>query len=332
MLVVNGMIVVSALFCMKDLFSDQGHLFACATLKYDLPDYVRDGDTQMDKSASLADSCFADPVSRLFPLHTKAHVFSSAVYAHKQAGVGDDIRNAILDRAKTFGIQEDIEKVAAFVSSLEEKGAQKTASHVAPFVIEIGTPSISKICGAGPESAQRAFSKLAESLDDMEPQNITKAAVSLVSAFRENGLQPDSNLLKLAGVGQNDPSFIREQMDLRCGLIPDPMERGRAATKLASISTAEDLLTFDRENGLSGFYGERLCCAHEVFHSGAEMKKAAAAGSLEALRESFSAGTATFQAVSASAGADRANSMLKAGSLDLTEAEAALVNQYLQGQ
>lgn len=286
----------------------------------------------MDKVASLEDSCFADPVSRLFPVHTRGHVFASAVYLAKQADVSPDIAQVINDRAEIFGISEDIQKVASYVSTLERRGEKKVAAAASPFVIKIGTPVTSKIAGAGPDAVLKAASRFFDSIPDMEPRMVTEAAIDLVKAADDNGVEPSLDLLKYAGVGSNDDEFIAEQKLLRVGLIPDPLEKRAASELIGSIKTAEDLLAFDRKNGLSDFYGERLDPAHHVFHSGVDMSKVAAVSELDLISQDFAKDNRTYQAVSAAIGEDRATQMLKAGSLELNETELGLVRQYLKHQ
>jgi len=314
---------------MKDFFLDQGHLFAQVTLNYELPDYVRDADSQMEKAASLDDACFADPTSRLFPIHTRAHVFSSAIYANKQAGVDPKVIQAIEDRADSFGIRDDISKIAAYTTSLERKGEEKVASVVAPFVVEIGTPAIEKIAGAGPDAVQKAYDRFTFSVPEMQPDKITKAASALVEAFKGNGLSAEPSLMKFAGIGENDSSVIDEQKNLRLGLISDPVRKHAALSELKEIKTAESLLSFDRREGLDPFYGERLFHAHHVFHSGFDMQKVAATNELDSIKSSFLDGGEAFMAASAAFGPERADSMRKVGSLSITEDELNLLKQYL---
>lgn len=317
---------------MKDLFSDGGHLFASTTLHYELPDYVLNGDTQMDKAASLEDSCFADPVSRLFPIHTRGHVFASAVYMAKQADVSPEAVEALNNRAGVFGIAEDIQKVATYVSALERRGERKVAEVASPFIIKIGTPITCKIAGAGASAVSKAASRFFDSIPDMDPKMITEAAIDLVKAADDNGVTPSADLLKYAGVGTNDEEFIADQKLLRIGLIPDPLEKRAASELIANIKTAEDLLAFDRKNGLDNFYGERLDPAHHVFHSGMDMSKVAAVSELEQISREFARDNHTYQAVAAAIGEDRAVGMLKSGSLELNDIELGLVRLYLRSQ
>lgn len=316
---------------MKDFFSDNGHLFAASTLDYDLPDYVKDGDSQMEKCASLDDSCFAIPSERSLPMHTRGHVFSSAIYLAKRADEANysAAKDTLHKRAEVFGILDDVVKVEAFMDSLEFKSEKTAESTSVPFEIKVGLPLMSKLAGCGKRAIEKAAEKLLSVINDMPVEFIQPAAISMIKAAQDSGVEV-SEFNKYAEIGSNDPTSIVEQKNLRLQFITDSLEKSAAIKELAKVDSANKLLLFDRSHKMAKFYGRNLDAPHSVFHSSIEASTPPSEESK--IAEAFvSGGTSSdvYKFTVAAFGAERSAKMFKSGSLDLNEGEMKILRQYV---
>lgn len=322
---------------MDDFFSDNGFLFAKVLGSYELPTYVQDGDTGSEKKASLEDECFADPVVRRFPIHSRAHTFVSAAYLAKQASREEapDLYDAIDKRASIYGISDDIKAVREYVGREFTNNVKVAESAGVPFEVEFGTLTVGKVAGCGKEAADRSISRFLEVVGEIPFQNLKPAAEALIKAAEDNGTQAPAELRKFAGIGVAAEPEIQEQRDLRLGLIPDPISKKAACESLKSIKTAEALHSFDQEHQLEPYYGERLERPHGVFFTGAsENTKTAAEISTQVLLDRFvkegEAGD-VYRALVEVVGQEKTASFLADRTLTLEGAQAKLLATYLKG-
>lgn len=320
---------------MKDFYSDNGHLFAAISIKMDsLPTFLMDKEADFEKTASLPDNCFADEEQRLFPISSAEDVYLSAMYLAKQASDDEctEVRERIHKRAAMFGIEEDVSNVESFVKSLSDRREQKTASMPkgAAFVIEMDNPDIRSISGFGPSNACRAESVFWGCVPQMgSEESIKKAASGVVSALESNGCEVSQRLLKFAGTCQRSVPEVKKQISTeRIGRISDSLAKSKAKEALLKIESAQDLLDFDKEFGLSASY-ERGNIDHpmEIFFSG-ETEVKTASDSTNPLLQSFLDKDVVYDSVCAAFGDERAESMHKQGALDLSEREMEILNQY----
>lgn len=319
---------------MKDFYSDNGHLFAAISLRMDsLPEILRNKEVSFGKAASLSDDCFADKENRLFPVSSEEDVYLSAMYLAKQASDREciEIREKIHKRAKLFGIQKEVEDIEALVRSLCDTREQKVASikKEAAFVIELDHPDINSMSGFGPSNASRAESVFWGCVSDMTSEgSIKKAAAGVADALESNGCEVSQRLLKFAGKGPKNVPEVQKAISIeRLGHISDDTIKTRAKEALLKINSAQELLDFDKKYGLDRSY-ERGIVPHpmEVFFSGeSEMKIAAPE---DPILQSFTNKGTVYDSVCAAFGEERAESMHKEGTLQLSKEEMEILHQY----
>jgi hypothetical protein len=312
---------------MNDFLSDDGSTFAKTMLNYDLPDYVAEADTQMEKVASLGDECFADPVTRSFPIHTRGHLFCSAVYAANQSEDQslNDVRSNIHKRAGTFEILDDVLRVETYVKSLEVPIAKEASAPSVPFEIKIGPTRFS---GSGKVSAEKIAHIFPSLVSELAADAIQPAARGLLKIASENGATVSIDLQKYAGIGTNSRDNIEAQKALR--LLPlGLLEKSAAAAELKEINSAESLLKFDRRMKIAKGYGGIIEHPSFVFHSGFEPEEKTRKQKIAESFISDGSGGDVYAAYSVAFGQKEAQDLLSSGSFTDDPAKLAILDQYL---
>jgi len=333
-----------------DFYSDFGHLFAKLFHTQPLPGFVKEGAYEdSDTLRDLPDSAFADPISRAFPIHDRAHTWISAAYCYAQPQ--DKQAAAVLDRvekqAELFGISNEMSGLRQHVASILTGTTEKMAGEekVAAFEIALNTPTVASLRGSGKSAAQQAVDRfLGEWWKDVPCESRQKVAASLMEAAEGNGCDCPEDLRKFAGAAQHDTAIYCQQAALRASLIPDTFKSAAALKFLGEIVATADkvaaLDSIDREHSLSKFYGGRILDPHRAVYSlipkQAEPEivigtRSFPLASWEGRERRF------FEGMVAALGEEKAASFLtKEGGLDLERLaglpveEANLLNQYLE--
>lgn len=101
-----------------------------------VPDYVKTaGVYDEDSLEGLSDASFAAPLTRSFPVHTKAATYLSAAYYHGKKMNFPEVEARIKAAAEAHGVKEDVEHVANIFSTptVKQASAVKYA-----FEIDLG--------------------------------------------------------------------------------------------------------------------------------------------------------------------------------------------------
>lgn len=102
-----------------------------------LPEYVKEASVlQAEDVAPLANIAFADSFNRLFPIHTKAATYMSAVYL---AGNGDTKSHTfknVQKAAEFYGITEDVDAAIDLLPQTEKSASAKQEKYALHFNLE----------------------------------------------------------------------------------------------------------------------------------------------------------------------------------------------------
>lgn len=103
-----------------------------------LPEYVKEASVLQEEDVkNLAPTAFADSVNRLFPVHTKAATYMSAVYLAGQGLHGSHVYNRVKQAAEYFDIQADIDyAISLLPSTTEKKASAKPAEYAITFQMD----------------------------------------------------------------------------------------------------------------------------------------------------------------------------------------------------
>ena len=212
-----------------------------------VPSYVADADLGAIKEAaevSLYDSEFAEPVSRQYPINSKAAVWLSAAYFAKTAAdtgkltpTGEYILGNIKAAAEVYGIADDVK---AIVSAYMDKTAE-----AAPDVWGWDVGGERKYPLHTPELTKVAMTYFEQNRDKY-PFDMRRAiASSIYKQALAFTLEPTEDIRKEAGAGFPDRSEALRLMEDRRARLEGFDKQAAAhigfAIKCVQVATSDDL-------------------------------------------------------------------------------------------
>lgn len=254
-----------------DFYTDQGAFMVKLLHSTSVPDFVKTSQYDTEESVnSLPDVAFASPEDRHFPIHTPANVYLSAAYLHgKSATLNPEIDAAIQKAAVLFGIEEDVTAVVKLAQSYRESRT-KVASPSSNWEFETKTASFA---GSGLEHLKTAATRFELGLLSYDVKERTEIAQNLLKVANDLGVELPS-IDKYAGVAHIDPVRLEGELQARALALHDSRDTEAFLGKIAELQDAAEITqeegfktaafldTFDRQAGLTRFYGSRLSDPH----------------------------------------------------------------------
>lgn len=221
---------------------------ACANTELD--------DAQNEKRAN---SAFAWPERRLFPIDSPEQALLSSLYVSKQAAaIPEAVRERCARAVDLYGVQ--VPQV-------------KTAAAPAPATPdEYLLPDLKRFRVRSPEDVKLASETLLRDQRKLDTQHRTKAAVGLVRKSAELRVAIPDAIYKMAGVTYSHTPTMRTWLEARAAATKNPAvkyaylklaEHTRAMEEMyfdraAMIKTAEVIGELDAAAGLDRHYGRKL--------------------------------------------------------------------------
>lgn len=256
-----------------------------------LPEYVANAPVlQAEDVASLHDLAFADTRNRLFPVHTKAAAYMSAVYL---AGKGDT-SSAVFNRVKStcdfFGISDDVNNAIALLPSADatEKSASTLCdtAYALKFNIEEQDTWAAYPIGNSVAVVKSALDLIKDWNTDHIPADwYFKAAANIVKKANELGIQRNDLPAKLWADGEErlvDFAAAEESILTRKYAGVEDTSQYTETLKAAASGTIsveaalDEWMMLDAANSINH---KKIGSPHEAFYSGprvADVEKMAA--------------------------------------------------------
>jgi hypothetical protein len=219
-------------------------------------EHIKTAQLDLEENEKRADSAFAWPERRMFPIDTPAQAALSRLYMEKQASVPDYVRQNCEKALTLYGVDMPLqEKIAA-----------------APDLDEYLLPERKRFRVTDAETVKLASEAVLRNQRKMDATTRAQACVGLVKKSMQYETPLDPKIYKMAGVTMSYLPEMRTWLEARAAAVTDPMIKA-AYEKLAEVTKRKELFFSDRDelvkiasvideldqaSGLNQWYDRRL--------------------------------------------------------------------------
>jgi len=223
-----------------------------------LKEFSKTANIAEDEFEKLADSAFAWPAQRKFPVHNKEHAALSIAYRKLASNVPATVDAELNKAAELYGIEKDI---------YVESPTEKTASEEYWLL-----PEKSRYRVASADDVKYAETALRHKYAELTIEDRAQTFSRLGVAAKRHDVTLSPSTYKLAGFTVTSTRTLKDYMDARSAASGDtPI--GRAFSKIAQefagkaamwndrqlqIKLASTIHGLDKEAGIDKYYGTKL--------------------------------------------------------------------------
>jgi hypothetical protein len=220
-------------------------------------EHIKTAEMDPAQNEKRADTQFADPGNRKFPLDTPGHAALSRIYMEKQAGVSQDVIDNCDKALDLYGISLDL-------TGVEKVAADDSDDYLLPDIRRLRVKTAADVKDAA-EAIQRDYKS-------MDIDSRARASTNLVKKAVEHNVKLPPQILKFAGTTMCDTQVLRDWVLARTERTTDPNIH-YGYTKLAEeahqmprylsdrselIKVAAAISELDEAAGLGKFYDRTL--------------------------------------------------------------------------
>ena len=208
-----------------------------------------------DERQALPPTAFADPLNRLYPVHTSSQALLSRAYLEKEAQVDASVLARVNAALSLYGV------VLPPVTRVKQAGAVEATAYLLP-----GTKQFAFDKTASVQDASEAILRNSKKLS---PSSMASAATILVKEAASRGEEVPLDILAQAGLVQCDLEKAAEWIEARGAACPKAAsvfsKLAHGVRTLPSTTERSDLVkvagligTLDVEFGLTKHYDKKL--------------------------------------------------------------------------
>jgi len=192
----------------------------------ELQEHIKTAEMDPEANEKRADTAFADPIGRQFPIDTPAHAVLSRMYMEKQAGVDPEFVARCDKALDLYGVEVDLtEKVAAAPEFNED---------------DYLLPEIRRMVVRTPEDVKLASDIICQNQRSLDLESRAQACTRLAKKAADLSVRLPALVLKYAGTTMCDTNILRDWLGARAEATIDP------AINFGYQKLAEETLRFPR--------------------------------------------------------------------------------------
>lgn len=219
--------------------------------------FIKNASIDSGENELRANTAFAWPEMRLFPIDSPEQAVLSKLYMSKQAGIPADVAKRCEDALALYEIDLPLQEKVASDDHLADK-----------YLL----PDQKKFLVDSPTAVKMAEEMMSRQRRNLSVDTQVSMAVTLVKQAADMGVRPNANTLSHAGLTMSDTGVLRDWIEARAVATDNPVCK-EAYTKMAEVignrggleSNREELVKvasaleeLDTMAGLTQHYGRKL--------------------------------------------------------------------------